>query len=32
LFVDTSLSFFYKKDRCQKFKYKIWFMSIVSFW
>ena len=28
--VDTSL-FFKKKDRCQKCKYQIWIMSIISF-
>jgi hypothetical protein len=32
LFVDTSVFFLQKKDRFPKFKYKIWIMSIVSFW
>jgi hypothetical protein len=30
--LSTRLFFFTEKDRCQKFKYKIWIMSIVSFW
>jgi hypothetical protein len=25
------VSFFLEKDRCQKFKYQIWIMSIISF-